>query len=60
MTEKSSSGKKQTQAQRIKSLEERVGKLLTQVANLAGMLEKHMNEADAHHTAMLAKKKAKK
>lgn len=49
--------KKETQKERIERLEADYSKLLRQVANLAKMLDDHMKEPDAHHTAMLAKKK---
>ena len=38
-------------------LEKAVEELANKVVNLAVKLDQHMNEADAHHVALLAKKK---
>ena len=43
---------------KIKNHDKAIEKLIDQVARLANKLEEHMNEPDAHHVAMLAKKQS--
>lgn len=43
-------------AKEWEALKQAVDELADKVVNLAIKLDKHMNEADAHHVALLAKK----